>query len=182
MRLSFPLLILIVLLFAAGVFVVAPWFAFRSLRDAAKTNDVPALSQLVDYNAVSDSLEPQITGVPASQTPPPDIWRHPIEAIEHAFTPRQAAPSSPQVERFVGSKGLADLSDGLPPGAPLPPAGKEPFPKIAFWGPDRCRITVADPSNPARTTEFTFQRKGIFNWKLNRIVLPGHAAQAAAGG
>ena len=33
MRLNFSGLILIVLLAAAGAFVAAPWFAFRSLRD-----------------------------------------------------------------------------------------------------------------------------------------------------
>ena len=178
MRFNFPLLILIALVFAVAVFVAAPWFAFRSLRDAARTNDVPALTQLVDYPAVSDSLEPQIAGVAAPDAPPPDFWRHPIKAIEHAFTPHPPPP--PQVERYLSSRGLAALADGRALGEA--PAGREPFPMIAFWAPDRCRITVADPAAPTRKTEFTFQRKGVFNWKLSRIVLPGKAAPSPAAG
>ena len=171
-------LILIVLLAAAACFVAAPWFAFRSLRDAAKANDVPALSRLVDYDAVSDSLEPQVAGAPAPQSPPPDIWRHPVEAIERALQPHRPPP--PQLERYMTSQGLAALTEGKPPGARLSPGGREPFPMIAFWGPDRCRIVVADPDAPSRKTEFTFQRRGLFSWKLTRIVRPGRAAPAAA--
>jgi hypothetical protein len=179
-RLNFWSFLLIVLVAAALVFVAAPWFAFRSLRDAAKTNDVPALSQLVDYNAVSDSLDPQLTGAPAPETPPPDIWRHPIQAIEHAFAPHPDAAPPPLVQKYMSSTGLAALADGKAPGQPLPPKGHEPFPMVAFWGPDRCRITVADGADRTRKTEFTFQRNGVFNWKLTRIVLPGHAPPASA--
>ena len=177
MRLNFASLILIVLLAAAAAFAAAPWFAFRSLRDAAKTNDVPALAQLVDYDAVSDSLEPQVAGAPAPQGPPPSIWRHPIEALERMMTPHKPPP--PQLARYMTSEGLAALTEGKAPGAPLPPAGHEPFPMIVFWGPDRCRIAVADPAAPARKTEFTFQRRGVFSWKLTRIVRPGQAPLAA---
>jgi hypothetical protein len=180
MRLNLWSFLLIVLLAAAAIFVAAPWFAFRSLRDAARTNDVPALTQLVDYNAVSDSLEPQLTGQPAPDQPPPDIWRHPIQAIEHAFAPKKAA-APPLVERYTSSRGLAALAEGVTPGEVLPPKNREPFPMIAFWGPDRCRITVTDPYDKTRSTEFTFLRKGLYEWKLSRIVLPGKPARAAAG-
>ncbi len=177
MRLNCPGLILIVLVAAAAAFAAAPWFAFRSLRDAARTNDVPALAQLVDYDAVSDSLEPQVAGAPAPQGPPPSLWRHPIEAIERALTPHKPPP--PQLERYMTSTGLAALTDGKAPGEPLPPAGHEPFPMVAFWGPDRCRIEVADPAQPSRKTEFTFQRRGVFSWKLTRIVRPGRTPARA---
>ncbi len=46
MRMNFAGLIFLVLLAAVAIFVVAPWFTFRSLRDAARTNDVPALTRL----------------------------------------------------------------------------------------------------------------------------------------
>jgi hypothetical protein len=175
MRLNFWSFLLIVLVVAGLIFAIAPWFAFRSLRDAAKTNDVPALTRLVDYNAVSDALDPQLTGQPAPDQPPPDIWRHPIQAIEHAFAPKTAPP--PLVARYVSSRGLAALAEGVSPDDALPPKNREPFPMIAFWGPDRCRITVADPYDKTRKTEFTFLRRGLFEWKLSRIVLPGKAVQ-----
>ena len=167
-------LILLALLVAAAIFVTAPWFAFRSLRDAAKTNDVPALANLVDYNAVRSSLSDQLSGRPVDEAPAPDVWHDPIGALKHALTPEPATP--PQVEAYVTPKGLYDLTEGRSPTAPAP-AGKahDPFPSIAYWGPDRCRIVVSAPAAKSRHTEFTFQRKGIFTWKLTRIVLPGKA-------
>ena len=175
MRFNFATLILLVLLVAAGYFVTAPWWAFRSLRDAARSDDIQAMSQLIDYNAVREGLAAQLSGRPAPDTPPPDVFHDPIGALKHAFTPPPAPP--PGTENYITSKSLADMAEGLPPGAPLPAADKEPFPKIAFWGPDRCRITVAAPGDPTKKTEFTFQRKTIFGWKVVRIVLPGHPSE-----
>ncbi len=170
-------LLFIVLLIAIGYFVLAPWFAFRSMRDAARTDDVPALAHMIDYDAVRQSLAPQVQGgpPPVEEAPAPSLWRDPVGAIKHAF--KTVPPPPPQVETYITSKALAALADGRPANAALP--AKEPFPMIAFWGPDRCRITVADPATPSRHTEFTFQRHGLTTWKLTRIVLPGKAAVAA---
>ena len=44
--------------------------------------------------------------------------------------------------------------------------------------PGRCRISVTDAEDRTRKTEFVFERKGIFNWKLERIVLPTRRAPA----
>ncbi len=173
----FSSLLFVVLIIAIGYFVLAPWFAFRSMRDAARTDDVPALARMVDYDLVRQSLGPQLQGgpPPVEEAPAPSIWRDPVGAIKHAF--KTVPPPPPQVEKYVTSKALAALADGRPADAALP--AKEPFPMIAFWGPDRCRITVADPAAPSRHTEFTFQRHGLVTWKLTRIVLPGRQAAAA---
>ena len=40
---------------------------------------------------------------------------------------------------------------------------------------------MTDPDDTTRRTEFVFERKGIFNWKLERIVLPSHKAASGAG-
>ncbi len=169
-------LLLLAILVAGACFVTAPWWAFRSLRDAARTGDVPSLSKLVDYPAVRQSLGDQLAGRKAEdQAPPPSVFTDPIGAIKHAFTP--PPPELPQVEAYVSPRGLADLTAGKSPGQPLP--RREPFPVIAFWGPDRCRITVADPDAHGRKTEFTFQRRGVFDWKLTRILLPPKAARPA---
>ena len=32
--------------------MAAPWFAFRALRAAAKSNDIQAMGELIDFNAV----------------------------------------------------------------------------------------------------------------------------------
>jgi hypothetical protein len=168
-------LILLVLVVLALAFVTAPWWTFRSMRDAARSGDSASLAKMIDYDSVRDSLSAQLAGQPPPP-PPPSIWKNPIGAIEHMF---QKPPTPPaQTERYVSPGALADMADGLDAGAPLPPANKEPFPGIAFWGPDRCRIVVHTPSDKTRVTEFTFERRGIFIWKLVRIVLPPHPPAA----
>lgn len=169
-------LILLVLVVVALAFVTAPWWTFRSLRDAARTGDSASLAKMIDYDSVRDGLSAQLAGQPPP--PPPSIWNNPIGAIQHMFS-KPPTPSV-QTDRYISAAAIADFSEGVALGAPLPPAGKEPFPHIAFWGPDRCRITVADPADKTRKTEFTFERRGIFVWKLERIVLPGRPAQATA--
>jgi hypothetical protein len=179
MRISLGGVMLMALAAAAVAFAAAPWFAFRSLRDAARSGDVEALAQLVDYPAVRRDLAAQLSGLPMPSQPAPTLWTNPIGAIKDAFTPKP--PEPPRVERYVSPPGLAALADGLTPGANLPPVDKEPFPMVAFWGPSRCRITVADPAAPEHKTGFTFTRRGVFEWKLARIELPGRKAQAASG-
>ena len=165
-------LLFLVLLGAVAWFVAAPWLAFRSLRDAAQTGDVPAMARLIDYPAVRRSLEAQLTGAPAAEpeTAAADVFKDPLGAIKQALRPD--APAPPAVERYLQPQALAALADGRRPGSPLPPGRKAPFPKVAFWGPDRCRIVVTDPDAPWRRSEFTFERRGIFSWKLSRIVPP----------
>jgi len=179
MRISLGGVLLLALAAAAVAFAAAPWFAFRSLRDAARSGDVEALSELVDYPAVRADLAAQLSGQPLPSTPAPSLWTNPIGAIKDAFTPKP--PEPPRVERYISPAGLTALADGVTPGANLPPADKEPFPMVAFWGPSRCRITVADPAVPDRKTGFTFTRRGVFDWKLARIELPGGKAKAASG-
>ncbi len=86
------------------------------------------------------------------------------------------------MERYISPAGLAALADGVTPGANLPASNAQPFPLVAFWGPSRCRIAVADPAAPGRKTRFTFTRRGVFTWKLARIDLPRRGAASASGG
>lgn len=172
----FGTLLLIVVLVAVGWFVTAPWWTFRSLRDAARNNDAPALARVIDYDSVRQGLADQLAGRPP-EPPPPSIWSNPVGALQHMFTPPPPAP--PQADRYVSARAIASMADGRRPFAGPAPAGHEPFPAIAFWGPDRCRINVTDPDDKSRRTEFVFERKGIFDWKLERIVLPARKAAPA---
>ena len=58
-------LFLIAILIAVGYFVTAPWWTFRSMRDAARNNDQPALARVVDYDSVRQGLADQLAGRPA---------------------------------------------------------------------------------------------------------------------
>ena len=72
-------LLLIAILVAVGYFVTAPWWTFRSLRDAARNNDQPALARVIDYDSVRDGLAAQIAGRPPPP-PPPSVWSDPVGA------------------------------------------------------------------------------------------------------
>lgn len=171
-------LLLIAILVAVGYFITAPWWTFRSMRDAARNNDQPALARVIDYDLVREGLAAQIAGRPPPP-PPPSVWTDPVGAVKHLFTPPPAAP--PQTEGYLSARSIAAMADGRRRAdGPVPAGGHEPFPMIAFWGPDRCRINVTDPGEQSRRTEFVFERKGFFNWKLERIVLPSKKAPTAA--
>lgn len=175
-----PLLTLFVLALvaAAAVFVTAPLFTFRALRSAAEFGDVQALSQLVDYNAVRQSLRTQIRPASAERAPPADILRDPIGALKRAWE-----PVSPQadVDSYLTPEALARLSEGrAPKGGPVSPADGlfgGPVPAVRFWSTDRVRLGVKDPTAPARETIFTFERRKPFTWRLVGLRLPAPPAE-----
>jgi hypothetical protein len=166
----------IAVIVAAVSFVTAPYFAFLALRSAAASQDVEGLSKLVDYDAVRSSLRTQILGA-AAQTPAPSFTENPIGAIEHAIAPM--APT-PQVEGYLTPGGLYALTMGEGHNASkttTPPQGASsqsgPWPAIRHWGVDRSALAVASKDPAWDETVFTFERQGIFRWRLVQIHLPG---------
>jgi hypothetical protein len=172
-------LFLIAILIAVGYFVTAPWWTFRSMRDAARNNDQPALARVVDYDSVRQGLADQLAGRPPPP-PAPSVWSDPMGAVKRLFTPAPPPAPASDTDRLVSSRSIAAFADGRRASAGPATAGHEPFPMIAFWGPDRCRISVADPDDKTRKTEFVFERKGVYSWKLERIVLPTRRAPSPA--
>lgn len=167
------LLVLAAALFALA-FVTAPWFAFRALREAASAQDAQALAELVDYPAVRASLKPQLTEA-AAPGPPPDPWRDPIGALKRAIDPMRPAP--PAVDRHLTPQGLHALTLAAPGAAPAPGA-RPPFPTLDYWGFRRVRFAVHPKGAPAREVTFTFQRRGLFTWKLTHVDLPEESTAA----
>ena len=175
LRRSRPLLTLVLAALAVTgvVFAVAPVFAFRAVRSAAEFGDVQALGQLVDYNAVRQSLRTQIRPASAERGPPPDILRDPIGALRRAWE-----PVSPQtdVNTFLTPEALARLTQGRPPAGPRAAPGEGlfggPVPAVKFWSTSRVRLGVADPGQRTRETLFTFERKALFSWRLVGVRLP----------
>lgn len=178
------LLVLAIVVFAAA-FATAPWFAFRALKAAAQYEDVQAISELVDFPSVRKSLTAELNETPAVAAPaePPSIWRDPLGVFKRAIEP--IAPPEPKVDRYLTVSGLSALTRGYAPGAapPLPPkpatamdkakaAVAGPHAAIAYWDPNRVRISVKRPGQPAKATIFTFRRDKLFTWRLVHIRLP----------
>lgn len=175
-RLPRPGTIISLLLLGAvlGLFV-APWFAFRSLREAAKTDDVQALQALVDYPAVRQSLRVQLLPLETDPEAPVDPWRDPVGALKRAMRPPPAAPPA-RVDAFLRPDVLEAITHGRAPLTVMPDRAKAPFPMIRYWGLNRMRIGVRDPYDRGRETFFVFQRRGPYNWKLVHVILPRRPA------
>jgi len=155
----FTTLVVVGLLGFGAAFALAPLFAFRAVRSAAQFEDVQALGQSVDYDAVRQSLQ--------SQARPPPVAAQPPEE-------EPAAPPA-DVDALLIPAGLAALMSGLPPDAEAPaPAGPfgGPVPRVRYWGFERARFGVVNPERRSRETVFTFQRQGLFAWKLVGVRLP----------
>ncbi|SFK33454.1 DUF2939 domain-containing protein [Caulobacter sp. UNC279MFTsu5.1] len=178
------LVVLAIVIFAAA-FATAPWFAFRALKAAAQYEDVQAIGELVDFPAVRRSLTAELNETPAAAAPaePPSIWRDPLSVFKQAIAP--IAPPEPKVDRYLTVPGLSALTRGYAPGAapaaPPRPAGAldqakaavaGPHPTIAYWDPNRVRISVKRPGQPSKATIFTFRRDKLFTWRLVHIRLP----------
>jgi hypothetical protein len=169
MRRTFLILLLAVIVGCGAAFVSAPWFAFRALRAAAQAGDIQAMSELIDFSATRQSLQDQVD--PESVSPPPDPWRDPIGAMRRALAPLKPSKT---MDTYLTPDELVALTAG-----PAPKAGAKPnvftdlFPgggrSIRYWDPKRCRISVAGPNG--QTHLFTFERRGLFDWKLVQLRL-----------
>lgn len=171
--------IVFVAILMALSFVVSPGVAFLAVRSAAETNDTAGLARLVDFGAVRQSLRPQLAGNPAAMAPAPSFMEDPIGAVRHRL--EQVSPAAaPDVDAYLTPAALAALTRGegryasQRTGASLlsPDATTTggPLPRPVYWGIDRARMSVSDDGGSQ--TIFTFERKGLFQWKLVHIRLP----------
>jgi hypothetical protein len=170
-------------LFLAGLvifciaFAAAPLFAFRAVRSAAQFGDTQALSESVDFDAVRQSLRVQVRPASVERAPPTSIFRDPLAAIRRAWEP---VSTQADVNPYLSAAALASLTTGRGSTgvAPAPPSGGlgglfgGPIPKVRYWGFERARLGVADPTHLNRETIFTFQRRSLFGWRLVGVRLP----------
>ncbi len=174
----FGRLLSLVLIAAIGAFFLAPGWAFFGVRAAADANDLNALGRLVDYGAVRQSLRPQLSGQVTDLTPPPSILEDPIGAVRHQIEVATRAQSAgPDVDSYMTAPALAALTRGdgrqanqaepVSAGGPKP---RDPWPAITFYSLTLTRMEVKDATG--RPTVFTFERRGVVNWKLTHVGLP----------
>ncbi len=180
-------LIVTLVVLAAISFFAAPGVAFFALRSAAESNDAAGLSRLVDYAAVRQSLRPQLDGDPAAVAPAPTFMEDPIGAVRRQIEQATAAPT-PDVDAYLTPAALAALTRGEgryasqrgigPQPSPDATTTGGPMPRPVYWGLNRARMSVADDGGSE--TVFTFERKGLFEWKLVHVGLPEGVAPTPA--
>jgi hypothetical protein len=173
MRRLLVIVLSLALSLAAVSFVAAPYVAFFAVRSAADAQDVQGLNQLVDFDAVRTNLKASLTpGQAAQPAAAPSVWQNPIAALQNAIRPvTQPAPS---VEPYLTPPAIANLTRGEGRDAIRPqPSGATPaapWPSVAYWGFNRCRLAVH--AQGRGDTVFSFERRGPFTWKLVQIGLP----------
>lgn len=171
-------LLLAAVVLAVISFFAAPGVAFFAIRSAADANDAAALSRLIDYGAVRQSLRPQLSGDPAALAPAPSFMEDPIGAVRRQL--EQASPAAPDVNAYLTPAAVGALTRGegryaSQHAAPGPGAPSDnPLPRPVFWGVNGARLAVIDDGGSR--TIFTFARKGLFEWKLVHIGLPDGVA------
>lgn len=172
-------LILIGVVVAVVSFFAAPMVAFFAIRSAAEGADAAALSRLIDYGAVRQSLRPQMGGRPEAAAPAPSFMEDPIGAVRRQVE-EAVAPSRPDVDVYLTPAAIAALTRGEGRYAAQRSVGADagteravtdgPLPTPRYWGPNRARMAVTDEGGAE--TVFTFERKGIYTWRLVHVSLP----------
>ena len=177
---------------AAALFYFAPTLAFYDIRSSCQSQDVEALSKLVDYDAVRAGLRLQLdAGDQGVAAPAPNAINDPVgatgsalknvaDSVGKAFSdmihPEQARPTPPVIDAnsYLTPRALLALTYGMALDAntsdPAHYDGKPPAPHVAFFSLEHTRLTVTDEMRG--TTTFTFERQGVTHWRLVHIGLP----------
>lgn len=162
-------------------FFAAPYVGFFGVRAAADAGDQAGLEKLIDYAAVRRSLGPQLEGRAEATAPAPGFLEDPIGAVVRGFEwPMPDTKALTDV--YLTPVAIAGLTRGegryagLRSTTPAPAEASEggPWPTPRHWGVNRARMTVEDEGGSQ--TVFTFERRGIYQWKLVHIGLPPGAA------
>lgn len=184
MKRLFGNLVVLALVAAAVAFFIAPAVGFFAIRSAAEAGDVQGLTRLIDFQAVRQSLRPQLNG--RAQAPAPSFLEDPIGAVRRQME-RNPILNTPDVDAYLTPAALSALTRGEGRyasqwSAAVPPTvqaeAPKPWPQPVFWSVNRARMSVEDQGGSR--TIFTFERRGPFEWTLVQIGLPDGAAPAVA--
>ena len=184
MKRLFGNLVVLALVTAVAAFFAAPAVGFFAIRSAAEAGDVQGLTRLIDFQAVRQSLRPQLSG--AVQAPAPSFLEDPIGAVRRQME-RNPVLNAPDVDAYLTPAAISALTRGEGryashwSGAVAHPAAADtpkPWPQPVFWSVNRARMAVQDQGGSR--TVFTFERRGPFEWVLVQIGLPPAPVSPAA--
>jgi len=190
---TLSILLLVIVVAAAGLFYAAPVITFYDIRSACQSQDVQSLAREVDFDRVRTSLRTQLdAGDQGIAAPPPNAMSDPAgatgdalskvaksigDAYNNLVNPKAGkTPPKPVIDAnsYLTPRALLALTDGLGKDAATATAAalpaKAPMPKIAFFSLEHARLTVKDAAHG--TTTFTFERHGLTHWQLVHVGLP----------
>ena len=168
---------LLLFLLLATVYLGSPYYAARSLRDAAQAGDGDRLAALVDFPAVRASIAPQVTeSIEAAIGRDPRRQDSEYVAIGMMLLPGVVRDT---LEAFVTPDGIAAMLRWQRPNARRRPetaadAGAEADieSRARYESLDRFRIRLRNARSQAEGPSFLLARRGFASWKLVGVDLP----------
>ncbi len=168
---------------AAAVYVAAPVLAARELVAAAKAGDAAGLERRVDFPAFRESLKDELNARLMREMRDSDDRAG--RALAMLFGP---ALVSGVVDAFVTPEAIAVMvREGEPPapdleGGAAAPAEPETGPdervrqSYGFRDLNTFTVTLSRDDRPETPVVLLMQRRGLIDWKLAGIDLPGTPA------
>jgi len=177
-RSPFSTLIVLAVLFAGVWLYFTPYFALNRLQKAAQHGDTEAMTELVDFPSLRESVK---TGVRSSVEHAVSRNHNPIGVLGGLLA---GAVASPLVDAFVTPQGIAALTNGERPGDRHHADGdanvrvKNVKVKRGYEGVDLFVVHFVDKTSGNERMALLMRRDGIVHWRLSGIRLPSAQADA----
>ncbi len=160
-------------LLIGAVYFGSPYWAARSLKEAALAADADKLDTSVDFPAVRESLKAQISAAMIRKmNSDPDLKGNPFAGIGLLMMPTIV---DRLVDTFVTSDGLSALIRGNKPaeGADVERTENPDIDYDYQWvSADRFRVRLSKKSTGEQGPAFVLDRRGFVSWKLVKLELP----------
>lgn len=159
----------------ALAFLASPYVAARSFVAWARQGDTERLAASVDFPAVRASLKPQLSAaVTARMNRDPEMRDNPLAGLGMMLMPSLL---DRMVDSVVTPRSLATLVSAgrTGDGAATPPRLDYDYGYAAI---NRFRVTARRQGSRGAPIGLTFERRGLFAWKLVGVDLPGELLAA----
>lgn len=175
------------LLFVAAVFA-SPWLAAQQMRDAARAQNVAALSRHIDFPALRANLKAHLAESLAQRRDAPaqgnDLAAMLLAALIDPMVEALITPESLAGMMAAGEQPSVSAPDGTATNAPEDATRPATEIRTGYEGIDRFAMAVRLADSGREPVVFVLHRQGLFAWKLAsmRIAMPAQPAPATSPG
>ena len=162
-----PIIVLI------GAYIASPYVAVHNFVGIAKSGDVDQIDAAVDFPRVRESLKAQFNAsLVAHMQTDPAMQDNPFAGLSMMMGP---AIIDRMVDAVITPEGIASLvRSGQVKRDGAQPAASNPNVKVAssYVTLDRFKTVITNKAGADALVTMTFERRGLFAWRLIRVELP----------
>ncbi len=159
----------IALVLFVGAYVGSPYFAVDRFRSAALSGDAEQLESHVDFPAVRESLKSQMTvQLTAAMNEDAEMKNDPFAGLGLMLIPTIVDRA---IEAYVTPDGIAALMKSAR-SSKEGGTNNDTVSTSHYVDLDRFRVDFHPSGETSQKGSLTFERRGIFSWKLVRLKLP----------